>query len=139
MGTKLFFVLLAALALTFGLAFVLAPGKFGALIGLETSGSVLALGRMMGAAMLAWGLMLWSARRLDTEAQVAVLHATGLAGAVGAAGALVASVSGAMNFFGWIIALAFLCGAMACVGLSMRGANAAGEEVDTSVTLHNYE
>jgi hypothetical protein len=137
MGTKLFFVLLAALALAFGLGFIVAPGKFGELIGLQTSRSVMAVGRLMGAAMLAWGLILWSARRLDEEAQAAILRATGLADAVGAAGALVASVSGAMNFFGWVIAFVFLCGAMACMGLSTRERRA--EEAAEATILHNYE
>ncbi|MCW2286266.1 hypothetical protein M2323_004099 [Rhodoblastus acidophilus] len=135
--TRISLVLLSGIALAFGLAFVFAPGKFGAVLGLETSGSVAALGRLMGAAMLAWGLILWSARRFDAEAQAAVLRATGFADAVGAAAALVASVSGAMNVFGGIVALVFLCGAMACMGLSMRERRAAAEA--EGVILHNYE
>jgi hypothetical protein len=118
MSTKIFLIVLSALALVFGLAFVISPEKFGDVAGLETSASMTAVARMMGAAMLAWGMILWSARRFDEEAQIAVLRATGLADAVGAASAFVASVSGAMNLFGWIIVAIFLLAAMAGMGIS---------------------
>jgi len=117
MSPKVFFSILSALALVFGLAFVIAPDTFAEFIGLQPSASVAAMARMMGAAMLAWGLMLWSARSLREDAQEAILRATGLADAVGAASTFVASASGAMNAFGWVIAFIFLSVAMACMGI----------------------
>jgi len=113
--SKIFFPLISLLALAFGLAFIVAPDKFGDLIGLGVSDALSAMGRMMGAAMLAWGLILWSARDFDDAAQTAVLRATGLADAIGAASAFVASVSGTMNVFGFVIAAIFVVVAMACV------------------------
>ena len=130
MSKMIFFIVFSALALVFGLAFIIAPDKFGELVELEASGSVTTMARMMGAAMLAWGMMLWSARRFDEEAQAAVLRATGFGGAVGAASACVASASGAMNWFGWIVALIFLFGAMACMWTLAREqkSNVVGED-----------
>jgi hypothetical protein len=117
MSTKIFLSILSVLALVFGLAFVFAPDKFGDLAGLDVSASMTAMARLMGAAMLAWGMILWSARRFSEEAQAAVLRATALADAVGAASAFVASVTGAMDLLGWAIASIFLVSAMACMGI----------------------
>ncbi|MBB4199596.1 hypothetical protein CCR94_14855 [Rhodoblastus sphagnicola] len=120
MSRKIFLVVLAALAVLFGLAFVFGPTKFGEAIGLDLSRSGAAAAQLMGAAMLAWGMILWAARRFDEQAQDSILFATGLADAVAAAVVSVATVSEAMNGFGWGLALIFLFGAMGCMAVFTR-------------------
>jgi type VI protein secretion system component VasK len=122
MSNKIFLTLLAVLALIFGLAFVVAPANFGDLIGLESSASMVTVARMMGAAMLAWGLILWSARHFQEEAQAAILQATGVADAAGAASAFVACLTDAMNAYGWVIAVILLLAAMGCMKAVMTTA-----------------
>jgi hypothetical protein len=119
MKQRAFLVLMAMLALAFGLAFVVAPAKFGEEIGLNIASSDRPIAVMLGAAMLAWGMILWSARRFDDAAQKAVIRATGLADAIGFAGALAACMSGALNIFGWLIPLVFLGAAVACMAFVM--------------------
>jgi hypothetical protein len=109
-----FLFILAILALSFGLACAIAPAPLWGFYGLETSGAALLPARLLGAALLAWGLILWAARHFDDHAAETILISTGIADAVGAAAVSVAVVSGAMNAFGFGLAgLYLLCG-MGC-------------------------
>ncbi|MCW2316313.1 peptidoglycan/LPS O-acetylase OafA/YrhL [Rhodoblastus acidophilus] len=140
MSRKISLVLLAALAVAFGLAFVIAPTKFGELIGLDLGRAGAIAAQLMGAATLAWGLILFAARRFDEEARRAILFATGLGDAVAAAVAAVAALSGLMNLLGFGVATICLLGAMGCMAaLAHRPEESRSAPDELELQLHNYE
>ena len=114
MSRKSFLVVLAGLALSFGLAGLVAPAPFWGFYGLEVTGGAALLGRLFGAALLAWGLILLVSRHFDDYAQETILIATAIADAAGAAIAVVAIVTGVLNAQGWSLAGLYLLCAMGC-------------------------
>lgn len=140
MSRKIFLVLLGALAAAFGLAFVIAPTKFGEAIGLDLGRAGAVAAQLMGAATLAWGLILFAARRFDEAAQRAVLFATGLGDAIAAAVASVAALTGLMNLLGLGVAAICLLGAMVCMAaLARHSEDARVAEEALELKLRNYE
>jgi hypothetical protein len=79
MTIRIFLSIIGALGVIHGAAFIIAPYEVAAVYGLEQSLAVALVSRLFGAALVAWGAILWSARGFRDEAAVrAVLISTGV-------------------------------------------------------------
>src|SRR5882757_4407422 len=83
MTLKMFFTIIAVLALVHGIGFVLGPEQVAASYGMATSASTVLMARLFGAALLGLGLIFWFARDGSTESVRGVLIATIVGNAVG--------------------------------------------------------
>jgi hypothetical protein len=71
--------------------------------------------RLFGAALVAWGAILWLAKSFRDEAAVrAVLIATCVAEAISLVFVVQATLAGTLNAMGWVAVLIYLFGASGC-------------------------
>jgi hypothetical protein len=105
MSSKILFILNAIVALVLGLALVFAPEATLTQFGTETRVAELHMGRFLGAALAALGLLLWFAKDASEE-QVQRNMAMGMLG--GTVLALIVTVlgvalDGVIRSFGWLV------------------------------------
>jgi hypothetical protein len=105
MGSKLLFILNAVVVLVLGLALVFAPSAVLTQFGVETRVPELHMGRFLGAALAALGLVLWFAKDAsDANVQrnlgYAMLGGTVLALLVTIIGV---TMDGVIRNFGWLV------------------------------------
>jgi hypothetical protein len=83
--------------------------------GLEQSLAVALVSRFFGAALIAWGAILWFAGRFRDEAAVrAVLIPTCIAEAISVCIAIAGTLAGTLNAMGWVAVLIYLFGSVGC-------------------------
>lgn len=95
-------VLNAALALAFGVGFVLVPGTVLSLYGITPGPAVNLAGQYFGVELIAVGLLCWFARNVvDSAAQKAMILAFLIADAIGLIVSIMGTLSGVFNALGW--------------------------------------
>ena len=115
MTIRIFLSIIGALGVIHGAAFIIAPYEVAAVYGLEQSLAVALVSRLFGAALVAWGAILWSARGFRDEAAVrAVLISTGVAEAISLCFLIQGTLAGMLNSMGWVAVLIYLFGAVGC-------------------------
>ena len=91
----------AALALAFGIAFVLLPQPTASLYGLAVTPVGIFLARLLGVEFMGYGLLAWFVQNAaDSEARRSILLAFCITDAIGGLIALWGQVSGVMNPLG---------------------------------------
>jgi hypothetical protein len=111
MTLKMFFTIIAVLALVHGIGFVLLPEQVAASYGLATSASTVLMARLFGAALLGLGVIFWLARFGAPESVSGVLIATIIGNTVGLIVVVMGTAAGTLNALGWVAALIYLFGA----------------------------
>ena len=111
MTLKMFFTIIAVLALVHGIGFVLLPEQVAASYGLATSASTVLMARLFGAALLGLGVIFWLARFGTPESVRGVLIATIIGNTVGLIVVVMGTAAGTLNALGWVAALIYLFGA----------------------------
>jgi hypothetical protein len=113
MSVKTFLTIISLFGLFFGVGELLAPDRFAAIYGIETSRSLEMMARFFGAALLAWALIAWFAKDFHDESDLRhVLAPSGVAHTAGFIVAAMATMSGVMNAMGWFSAAIFAFGAI---------------------------
>jgi hypothetical protein len=116
MTIRIFLSIVGALGVIHGAAFLIAPYEVASIYGLEQSLGVAFVSRLFGAALVAWGAILWLARSFRDETAVrAVLIATGVAEAVSLCVVILGTLAGTLNAMGWVAVLIYLFGAVGCL------------------------
>lgn len=96
------FIVNAVLALVFGLSFVLAPALTLSLYGVTVSAAGIILARLMGAMLLGYAVVTWSAKDPeDSKAQRGIVLGQLVHTAIAFIVLLLAQLAGVMNPFGW--------------------------------------
>jgi hypothetical protein len=115
-----------AVAMLFGLEFLLAPGFALAQYGVPTEPHNLLQSRYFGGALFAFGLLMWLARRTTDETALGAILLAGIVGnLLGAAVSVWAAVSGLQNAMAWssvAIYLLFAAGNLYYLSSSARRA-----------------
>jgi hypothetical protein len=111
MTLKMFFTIIAALALVHGIGFVLLTEVVAATYGMATSASTVLMARLFGAALLGLGVIFWLARFGAPETIRGVLIATIIGNTVGLIVVVMGTAAGTLNALGWVAALIYLFGA----------------------------
>jgi hypothetical protein len=115
MTIKTFLSIIGALGVIHGVAFIIAPYEVASIYGLEQSMAVAFISRLFGAALVAWGAILWLAGNFRDEAAVrAVLISTCIAEAISLVFVVQATLAGTLNSMGWVAVLIYLFGAAGC-------------------------
>lgn len=116
MTIKRFLSIIGALGVIHGAAFVIAPYEVASIYGLEQSLGVAFVSRLFGAALVAWGAILWLAGSFRDEAAVrAVLVSTCVAEAVSLCVVILGTLTGTLNAMGWVAVAIYLLGAVGCL------------------------
>jgi hypothetical protein len=116
MTIKLFLSIIGALGVVHGVAFIIAPDQVASIYGLQTSPAVVLMSRLFGAALVAWGAILWLAKNFRDEAAIrAVLISTAVAEAISLCFVVQSTLAGTMNAMGWVALLIYLFGAVGSV------------------------
>jgi hypothetical protein len=112
MTLKMFFTIIAVLALVHGVGFVLLPEQVAASYGMATSASTVLMARLFGAALLGLGLIFWLARFGSPASVRGVFIATIIGNTVGLIVVVMGTTAGTLNSMGWVAALIYLFGAV---------------------------
>ena len=95
--------------LVFGVAFAVIPWQVFALYGVEPSLQLNYMGQLFGAALLAFAILTWSARKADdSDARKAILLALFIGDVIGLVVALLGQFSGVVNAMGWSTVVIYL-------------------------------
>jgi hypothetical protein len=95
-------IVFAIVATVFGLGFVLVPSQVFSLYGAPADAPIEFTGQLLGAALLAFAVLTWTARNApDSGARRAILLALFIGESIGFIVALIAQLGGAMNAVGW--------------------------------------
>ncbi len=109
MTRKLLYTLVGAIHLAFGLGFVLVPGLVVALYGVSLAESGALMARLLGAADLASAFLLLGARQWPDAPAARLISLKGvLDWSVIAVILLFYSLSGLLNFMGWVSVVLFV-------------------------------
>jgi len=114
MTVKTFFMILAVLAVVHAIGFVLLPDQVASAYGVATSAATRLMAQLFGAALLAWGVIIWFARDFSGEALRGVLIGTVIGGVVGLIVSAMGTLAGTMNAMGWVAVLIYLFSAVGC-------------------------
>ena len=116
MTIRVFLSIIGALGVIHGAAFIAAPYEVASIYGLEQSLGVAFVSRLFGAALVAWGAILWLTGSFRDEAAVrAVLVSTCVAEAVSLCVVVLGTLAGTLNAMGWVAVLIYLFGAVGCL------------------------
>jgi uncharacterized membrane protein len=116
MTIRVFLSIIGALGVIHGAAFIIAPYEVASIYGLEQSLGVAFVSRLFGAALVAWGAILWLTGSFRDEAAVrAVLVSTCVAEAVSLCVVILGTLAGTLNTMGWVAVLIYLFGAVGCL------------------------
>jgi hypothetical protein len=106
MTIKIFLSIVGAVGVIHGAAFIIAPFQVASINGLEQSLAVAFVSRLFGGALVAWGAILWLARRFRGEAAVRpVLISTCVAEAISLVFVVQSTLAGTLNAMGWVAVL----------------------------------
>ena len=109
MNIRNLFTVNAIVAGLFGLAFVLAPGSFTELYGIELSDGGLYVGRLLGDAFLMFAVLTWQSRDAqDSTARQAIILALLVGFVVGFVVSLVGQFNNIVNSLGWTTVAIYL-------------------------------
>lgn len=124
MDTRLYFTIAAIVAILFGIAFLLVPAQVSVVYGLIPNPSSVLSDRFFGSALLAWGVILWTARDFSEAAAIrGVLIGSVVGQIVGGAVNVWGTVRGLFNGLAWtttILYVLLLIGAIYCLAASER-------------------
>lgn len=123
-------VVSGALALVFGIGFLIIPRPLTSLYGLELTKSGTFVARLLGVQLAGYGILSWLLRNLiKFHTQRLVLLAFFITDAAGFVVSLLSQLAGLMNSLGWSIVLIYLLLSLAFGYLYIAGTNApvAGE------------
>ena len=99
----------AIVAVVFGLGFLIVPGLLMAHYGIMADASLEYVGQLFGAALLAFGVLTWSARNAaDSDARQAILLALFVGDGIGFIVALIGQLGGVVNAVGWSTVVIYL-------------------------------
>jgi NAD/NADP transhydrogenase beta subunit len=99
----------AIVALVYGIAFVLVPTTVLGLYGMTQGTSEALAGQFFGVTLIAIGLLTWFARKVtDSDAQRAIILSLLISDVIGVIVAVMGTVSGVMNSFGWSAVVIYL-------------------------------
>jgi hypothetical protein len=101
MKLRMFLTVAAVVPLVYGLGLLVVPEWLAATYGLETSASTMLMARLYGSALLAVGLIMWLSRNFTGMVLRPVIFGSLAAEIAGLIVALVGTLSGTMNSFGW--------------------------------------
>jgi len=101
MKLRTFLMIVAVVALLYGLGLLLLPTFMATTYGFGTSASEILLARFFGVAMLTLGLINWLAKDLTGASIKPIILGSLIGDAVGAIVALMGTLSGVMNAVGW--------------------------------------
>jgi drug/metabolite transporter (DMT)-like permease len=115
MTIKLFLSIIGALGVVHGIAFIVGPYQVASVYGLEQSLAVALVSRLFGAALVAWGAILWQAKTFRDETAIrSVLISTCVAEAISLVFVVQATLAGTLNPMGWVAVVIYLFGAAGC-------------------------
>jgi hypothetical protein len=112
MTIKIFFAIIAVLALAHGAGFVLAPEQVANIYGMATSVQTIFMARLFGAALLGLGVIFWLCREGSLESLRGVFVGTIIGNTVGLVVVVMGTTAGTLNALGWVAALIYLFGAV---------------------------
>src|SRR5208282_5998465 len=119
MNVKVFLVVQAALAIIYGVAFVLVPAFVLVTYGMTTEPSTILSGRYFGATLLAVGLMAWFLKETSDRAALrGVLSGLAISYVVGLLVSIWGTLTSIMNGMGWsavLIYVVLLAGCTYCL------------------------
>ena len=99
----------AIVALIYGIGFVLVPTTVLSLYGMTQGTSEALAGQFFGVALIAIGLLTWFARNVtDSDSQRAIILSLLISDVIGVIVAVLGTVNGVMNAFGWSAVLIYL-------------------------------
>lgn len=102
MTLKLLFTINAVAASLFGLGFLLVPAPLLALYGLSPDPNLIYLARLLGGAVLGYGIVTWMARPADASpARRAIVFGYFVGFAASLVAALMGQLAGVVNAWGW--------------------------------------
>ncbi len=101
MKLRTYFTIVAVVALLYALGLILMPTFMATLHGLGTSASEILLARFFGVELLAIGLITWLSKDLPYSSVRPIITGSLIADIVGAFFALMGTLNGVMNTFGW--------------------------------------
>jgi NAD/NADP transhydrogenase beta subunit len=102
MRLKYLLVFNAVVCFVYGITFVLSPAVVLSLHGITQDPSAKLTGQFYGVELIAIGLLTWLARNAgDSEARRAIILALLISTVIGVVIAVLGTVSGVMNAFGW--------------------------------------
>jgi len=109
MTLRNFFIVKAVITVCFGAGFVLAPAPLLSLYGVTVSAAGILLARLLGAALLGYAVVAWSARNAeDSKARRGIVLGEFIHCAIGFIVTLLAQLSGIFNPLGWSIVAIYL-------------------------------
>lgn len=95
-------VINAVIAIVFGITFVVVPARIVSFYGITADAPLRYVGQLFGAALIAFAVLTWSARKApDSEARKAILLALFIGDGIGFVVALIGQLRGVMNALGW--------------------------------------
>jgi len=108
MSVKVFLAIAAAIAIIYGIGFVLAPAVVLATYGMTTDASTVLSARYFGLTLLGLGLVVWFVRdSSDAKALRGLLLGLAIQGVIGVLVSIWGTISGTMNAAGWSAVLIY--------------------------------
>ncbi len=99
----------AVVAAVYGVAFVLVPDQLISLYDVDASEALIYVGRLLGAALVGFAVLTWSARNAtDTDARKAIVLALLVSDGIGFIVALIGQLADVVNSLGWSTVAVYL-------------------------------
>lgn len=114
MKLRTFLIIIAIIALGYGLGLAFLPAFMNSTYGLGTSASEILLTRFFGVELLGLGVAAWLSKDLTGVNASPILMGSLIADAPGAVFALLGTLSGVMNSFGWSAFAIYFLIALGC-------------------------
>jgi hypothetical protein len=108
MSLSLLFMANAVVAILFGIGFLIAPASVLNIYGVDSSPALESLGQYYGAALIAWGVVAWLARRLSVEnARATVVPGFAIGDVLALIAAVLGVINGVTGSLGWLNVVLF--------------------------------
>jgi len=110
MKLKTLFIITAIIAVVFGIVFAIIPTNVYSLYGIEADAVLNYMGQLLGATLIAIGLIAWQSRNAaDSDARKAIILSFFIADGIGFVIALIGQLNNVVNALGWsTVAIYFL-------------------------------
>lgn len=109
MKIKSLLIINAIITIIFGIAFVIIPWQLYSLYGVESNPQLNYMGRLFGAALIAFAVLSWYARNsFNSDALKAIILAFFAGDVIGFIIALVGQLENVVNGLGWLTVLIYL-------------------------------
>lgn len=109
MKLNVLFIITAAIAILFGLAFLIIPDQTYSVYGIESIMPLNYMGQLFGAALIAIGLISWKSRNAaDSDARKAIIFSFVIADVIGFVIALIGQLNKVINAVGWSTVIIYL-------------------------------